>query len=161
MVEDSLITEEMRNKIGIESEPEVYEIEKGMIRRFVLAIDDPNPLWQDEECARKSRYGGIVAPPTFILTIGFDELQQQVRESIPYEGILHSSTELECYQPVRPGDAITVITKIANIRERQRSRMGKMVFVTLDITYKNQRQELVAKCQQMFIGYKIEGTRYG
>ncbi len=160
MVEDSLITEELRSKIGVESAPEVYEIEKGMIRRFVLAIDDPNPLWQDEKYARKSRYGGIIAPPTFVLTIGFDELQQ-VLESIPYGGLLHGSTELECYQPVRPGDTITVTTKITNIRERQDRKMGRMVFVTLDITYKNQRQELVAKCQQMIIGYKIEGTRYG
>ena len=161
MVKDSLITEELRSKIGIESEPKVYEVEKGMIRRFVLAVDDPNPLWQDEEYARKSTYGGIIAPPTFVLTIGFDELQQQVLESIPYGGILHGSTELECYQSVRAGDIISVTTKITNIRERQDRRMGKMVFVTLDITYKNQRQELVAKCQQMIIGYKIEGTRYG
>lgn len=156
-----MVTEELRNKIGIEGEPEVYEIEKGMIRRFVLAIDDPNPLWQDEEYARKSRYGGIIAPPTFVLTVGFDELQRQVLESVPYGGILHASTELECFQPVSPGEAITVIAKIANIRERQRSRMGKMVFVTLDITYKNQRQEMVARCQQVFIGYKIEGAKYG
>jgi len=160
MVEDSLVTEELRSKIGVESEPKVYEIEKGMIRRFVLAIDDPNPLWQDEGFARKSRYGGIIAPPTFVLTIGFDELQQ-VLESIPYGGLLHGSTELECYQPVRAGDTITVTTKITNIRERQDRRMGKMVFVTLDVTYKNQKQELVAKCRQMIIGYKIEGTRYG
>ena len=161
MVEDSLITDELRSKIGIESEPELYEIEKGMIRRFALAIDDPNPLWRDEGYARKSRYGGITAPPTFVLTIGFDELQQQVLESIPYGGLLHGSTELECYQPVRPGDVISVTTKIPNIRERQDRRMGKMVFVTLDVTYKNQKQELVAKCQQMIIGYKIEGTRHG
>ena len=161
MVEDSPITEELRRKIGIESEPEVYEIERGMIRRFVLAIDDPNPLWQDEEYARQSRYGGIIAPPTFVLTVGFDELQRQVLESLPYEGILHGSTELECYRLVRPGDAITVIAKIANIRERQSSRTGKMVFVTLEITYKNQRQELVARCQQVFIGYKIGGAKYG
>ena len=157
MVEDSLITEELRSKIGIESEPGVYEIEKGMIRRFVLAIDDPNPLWQDEEYAKKSKYGGVIAPPTFVLTLGFNELQQQ----LPYESVLHGSTELECHQPVRAGDTIAVTTKITNIRERQDKRMNKMVFVTLDVTYKNQRQELVAKCQQMIIGYKVEGTRYG
>ncbi len=160
MVEDSLITEELRSKIGTESAPEEYEIEKGMVRRFVLAIDDPNPWWQDEEYARKSKYGGIIAPPAFVLTIGFDKLQQ-VLESIPHGGILHGSTELEYYQPVRAGDIISVTTKIANIRERQDSRMGKTVFVFLDVTYKNQRQELVAKCQQMLIGYKTEGTRYG
>ena len=63
MVEDSLITEELKDKICIELEPMVCEVEKGMIQRFVLAIDDPNCLWRDEEFASKSRYGGIVAPP--------------------------------------------------------------------------------------------------
>ncbi len=161
MVEDSLSAEELRSKIGMESAPEVYEIEKGMIRRFVLAIDDPNPLWQDEGYAGKSRYGGIIAPPTFVLTLGFDKLQQLVAESILCGGILHGSTELECYQSVRAGDTITVTTKITNIRERQDARMGKTVFIVLDLTYKNQGQELVAKCQQMIIGYKTEGARYG
>ena len=160
MTEDAAITEDLRNLLDMEIGPEVYEIEKGMIRRFVLAIDDPSPLWQDEEYAGKSRYGGIIAPPTFVLTVGFDELQQHVLESIPYGGILHGSTELECYQPVRPGDAVTVTTKIADIRERQGSRMGKTVFVTLDITYKNQRQELIARCRQVFIGYRIEEAKY-
>ena len=161
MAEDSLITGELRSKIGKESTPKVYEIEKGMIRRFVLAIDDPNPLWQDEGYAGKSRYGGIIAPPTFVLAIGFDELQRQVLESIPYGGILHGSTELECYQPVRAGDIISVTTKITNIRERQDRRVGRRVFVVIDVTYKNQRQELVAKCQQMIIGHRVEGKRYG
>ena len=163
MVEDSLITEELRNKIGMELEPVVCEVEKGMIQRFVLAIDDPNCLWRDEEFASKSRYGGIVAPPTFILTVGFEQMQQQraVLALMPYEGGLHGGTELECYQPVRPGDVITAIPKVVDIRERQSERMGKMLFMTLELTYKNQRQELVAKCRQVFIRYKIEGTKHG
>ena len=160
---ESVITDELTTKLGVEAPRVTIEIEKGMLHRLAEAVGDPNSLWQDEDFAGKSRYGGIVAPPTFILTIGFEQMQQQrtVLALMPYEGGLHGSTELECYQPVRPGDAITVITKIANIREREGSRMGKMVFVTLDITYKNQRQELVARCQQVFISYKIEGAKYG
>ena len=145
--------ERLRDKTGEEWQLGVYEIEKGMIRRFVQAIDDPNPLWQDEEYAKKSRYGGIIAPPTFILTIGFEQIPEKATASMPGTGRLHGSTELECYQPVRPGDTITVSGKIVDIRERQGKRMGTMVFMTIDITYKNQRQELVARCRQMFIGY--------
>ncbi len=147
-----MITEELRNKIGIESEPKTYEIEKGMIRRFVLAIDDPNPLWQDEECARKSRYGGIVAPPTFILTIGFEQIQQQILTTIPSGTILHGDTMLECYQVIRPGDVVTATTKITNIRQRQGEK-GKTAFISFEIIYINQRQELVAKCRQMVVSY--------
>ncbi|MFC2069407.1 MaoC family dehydratase N-terminal domain-containing protein [Chloroflexota bacterium] len=66
--------------------------------------------------------------------------------------MLHGGTELECYKPVRPGDTITMITKIANIRERQ-SKMGRTAFISFDITYKNQRQETAAKCRQTVITY--------
>ena len=141
--------EELRSKIGIEAEPEVYEIEKGMVRKFVQAVGDPNPLWQDKDYARKSRYGGIVAPPTFILTVGF-ELIGRLLTSLSSTTLLHGSTELEYYQPVRPGDIVTASPKIANIREHQ-GKKGKLMFITVDITYKNQRQELVAKCRQMVI----------
>jgi len=119
MTKDSPNIDDLRSKIGVEWEPEVYEVEKGMLRRFVQAIDDPNPLWRNEEYASKSRYGGIVAPPTFVLTIGFERIEQQIFASIPTGSILHGETALEYYQPIRPGDVITATTKITNIRERQ------------------------------------------
>ena len=152
MVEGSPDIERLKEKIGEEWQPRVYEIEQGMIRRFVQAIDDPNPLWQDEEYANKSQYGGTIAPPTFVSAIGFEQIQQQMSQSIPYQTLLHGSSDLECYQPIRPGDVVTVTTKITNIRQRQ-GKMGKMAFMTFDTTYKNQRQELVARCRQMVIGY--------
>ena len=152
MTEDSLNIDDLRGKIGVEWEPEVYEVEKGMLQRFVQAIDDPNPLWRNEEYASKSRYGGIVAPPTFVLTIGFERIEQQIFASIPTGSVLHGETALEHYQPIRPGDVITATTKITNIRERQGEK-GQTVFMTFEITYINQRQELVAKCRQMIVSY--------
>ncbi len=143
--------DDLRDEIGVEWEPGVYEIEKGMLQRFVQAIDDPNPLWRNEEYARKSRYGGIVAPPTFVLTIGFEQIQQ-ILASIPSGSILHGDTALEYYQPIRPGDVITATTKITNIRERQGEK-GRTVFMTFEITHINQRQELVARCRQMIVSY--------
>ena len=151
MTEDSLNIDDLRDEIGVEWEPGVYEIEKGMLRRFVQAIDDPNPLWRNEKYASKSRYGGIVAPPTFVLTIGFEQIQQ-ILASIPSGTILHGDTALEYYQPIRPGDVIIATTKITNIRERQGEK-GKTVFMTFEITYINQRQELVARCRQMIVSY--------
>lgn len=131
--------EELKSRIGVEWEGGVYEIERGMIRRFVQAVDDPNPLWRD------------IAPPTFIVTVGLDQIGQ-VLPLAPSATVLHGSTELECYQPIRVGDTVTVTTKIADIRER-RGKMGRTAFVTFDFIYKNQRQELVAKCRQMIISY--------
>ena len=151
MAIDSQVIKELESRVGVEGQPFVYDIEKGLIRRFTRAIGDPNPLWQDEEYAAKTSYGGIIAPPNFILTLGFDKILQVfiLDSSIT---VLHGSTEIECHQPVRPGDVITVTPTIKNVRERQ-GKTGKMLFVIFDMVYKNQRQEPVAVCRQMAIIY--------
>ena len=152
MAEGAADIEALREKVGVEVEAGVYEIEKGMIRKFARAIGDPNPLWQDEAYAGNSQHGGIIAPPTLMLTIGLDRIEQELT-SLPNMTILHGSTELECHQAVRPGDQIGVIIKLANLRERPGKGEGKMVFMTFEINYKNQRQEMVARCRQTLIGY--------
>ncbi len=144
MAENEIIAGEFRDKIGEEWELGVYEIEKGTVRRFARAIDDPNPLWD------------TMAPPSFVLTIGGEQFGENVIAPMFRDGLLHSSTELECHQPVRPGDEITVTGKIANIRER-----SQMAFVTFEISYTNQQRELVARCQQTMIGYKTEKATNG
>ena len=149
MADDGLNIEELKSKIGVEGPPLVYEIEKGMIRRFAQAVGDPNPLWQDDEYGAKSSFGSIVAPQTFILTLGFDQIIHPLTQSLS-QTVLHGSTELDYYLPVKPKDVITVTTKIAGIRQRE-GKIGKMAFVTFDMTYKNQRQEVVAKCRQMAV----------
>jgi acyl dehydratase len=134
--------EKLKSKIGVEWQPREYEIGRDMIRRFTRAVGDPSPLWQD----------GAVAPPTFILAIGFEQFVNDLMSLVPFSTVLMGGTELECYQPIRLGDVITTVFKISSLRERE-GQMGRMAFMTFDSSYKNQRQELVAKCRQMIIGY--------
>ena len=148
---DSKTIEELESRVGVEEEPLVYEIEKGMIQRFARAVGDPNPLWQDEGYAVKAGYDSIIAPSNFILTLGFGKILQDLISN-PEITVLHGSTELESYKEIMPGDVITITNKIRNIRERQGST-GKMLFVTIEMLYKNQKQEPVAECRQMTIIY--------
>ena len=155
----SPIIDNFKDKIGVEWELGMFEVERGMIQRFARAIGDPNPLWHDEEYAGQSKHGGIVAPPTFVVTIGGEQLGQVI-SSFFHDGLLHGSTELECYQTIRPGDRITVTARLTDVRERQGRRAGKMAFVTFDITYTNQRHEPVSRCQQTMIGYETEAAKH-
>jgi acyl dehydratase len=151
MAADGLSIEELKSKIGVEWPPLVYEIEKGTIRRFAQAVGDSSPLWQDDEYGTKSGFGGIIAPPTFVLTLGFDQIIHPLTQ-IPSQTVLHGSTELDYYQPVSPGDVITATTVIAGVRQRE-GKIGKTTFVTFDITYKNQEHVVVARCRQRAIIY--------
>ena len=147
----SVITEEMRSMLGIEVGPQVYEIEKGMIKKFVEAIDDPNPLWQDEEYAKKAGYGGIVCPPTFLMAL---QLTEQIlwakTVKCPLKGFLNGGNEFEYYQPVKLGDIISVTGKLADLQEKE-GKAGKLVIIITEQTYTNQRGEVVAKSWNTFI----------
>jgi hypothetical protein len=41
-----------------------------MIRHWVDALDDRNPVYLDEDFAARTRFGGIVAPPAMLQTWG-------------------------------------------------------------------------------------------
>ncbi|MGA3085668.1 MAG: MaoC family dehydratase N-terminal domain-containing protein [Thermodesulfobacteriota bacterium] len=43
-----------------------FPIEAGHIMMFARAIGDPNPIYYDEDYAKTTEPGGVIAPPTFI-----------------------------------------------------------------------------------------------
>src|SRR5260370_19017376 len=64
------VTDEAKKQIGKVSEARTYDVERGAIRRFAEAIGDPNPLFNSDREARKSRFGGMIAPPPFGRSMG-------------------------------------------------------------------------------------------
>ena len=53
---ESVITQEMKDAIGVESKPTVYSIEKNAVMRFAQAIGDTNPIFTNEDEASKTPY---------------------------------------------------------------------------------------------------------
>jgi acyl dehydratase len=134
--------EKIKAKVVVAWEPREYMIEGEMIRRFARAVGDDNPLWRE----------GEIAPPTFTLSIGFEQFVDDLMKLTIFNTVLMGSTEIESYQPMKRGDVITVVFKISNLRERK-GQTGVMAFMTFDSSYKNQQGELAARCRQMVIGY--------
>jgi acyl dehydratase len=148
-----LLTDELRGFIGREvtyTAPE--EIGRASIRYFALALGDPSPLYRDEDFARATRHGGIVAPPTFVC-----ETCQYLEGPPDEDGYMghvwplplasrrfvRGGNEYEFHQPLRPDDRLTVTWRIADIYERP-TRQGDRLFVVSEVRYANQRGELLA-----------------
>ncbi|MFC1909799.1 MaoC family dehydratase N-terminal domain-containing protein [Chloroflexota bacterium] len=151
MTTEEEIFAELQRMVGIEAPPEVFEIEKGHIRKFADAIGDPNPLYCDEEYSKKSRHGGIIAPPTFLLddgTIAFgDKLMEDCK---PEKGFLNGGIKMECYHPMKTGDVITTRAKLSDVYMKQ-GKAGAMIFMTVEVSYTNQKGELAATGRHNFI----------
>jgi acyl dehydratase len=62
--------EDLRRRIGVKIgqtvEPWCYEATRDNIRHYAHGIGDDNPLWCDPTYAKKTRYGDVVALPSFL-----------------------------------------------------------------------------------------------
>jgi acyl dehydratase len=76
--------------------------------------------------------------------LGFEKVISMLL-SLP-EAVLHGSTELECFEPVKVGDVITVTARVAAVRERPPA-----TFINLELEQHNQKGTLVARCRQLAI----------
>jgi acyl dehydratase len=140
MTVDSAITDEMRAMIGVESPSYTFLVEQGDVARYADAIGDENPLFHDERLARKTSFGGVVVPPTYLIVMRVLE----IRAAPPFRPLpnsLDGGSEWHYLQPVRAGDRLTATRKIADIHERDGAK-GRMVFVVTEITYRNQFDEV-------------------
>ena len=139
---ESFLTEEMRRQaIGLEGAPTFTEVEKGAIIKFAEAIGDDNPVFNDEAAARESRYGGLIAPPTFLRSVGVDRPPYPF--DMPFTRLLDGGSDWEYFHPVRAGDRITAVSEIADIDERT-GRMGLMIITSIVVTYRNQFDQVAA-----------------
>ena len=127
--------------VGLTGQANSRVIEAGAIRRFVEALGDPNPLYTDPEYARGTRWGGVIAPPTFLCTIpaplnmpdlGFGRIN------------LNGGTSYDWYRPVRPGDVITAQATLESVRGTQ-SSSGPLLIMVRKIRYTDQDGRVVAE----------------
>ena len=141
MAGESVITAELQNLVNVEFGPEVYEIEKGMLRKFAEAIDDPNPKWQK------------VAPPTFPAALVPKALLNRLfNADIPLKRLLNGTSELEYLQPIKAGDVVSVTAKLTRLRQVPGAE-GTTLFMFTEMTYTNQRGEVVVKGKNTYIKY--------
>lgn len=111
------------------------------IAKFANGIGDGNPLWSDQEYAQGTRYGTIVAPPSWVFSV-FSGVQYGWRGLSGF----HSASHIDFYLPILRDDRITpeMISTGFN-GPKQSSFADKMVVELNDNLYRNQRDELLTK----------------
>jgi acyl dehydratase len=160
MTEGSALMDELRGLIGIMTQAVVNEVERGAIRRYAEAVGNPNPLYHDVEHARNSRYGELICPPGFFgwplsVSSGAVGMMSTVFGALIKAGllrILDGGIDYDFFLPVRAGDTLAWYARFADARERE-GKEGKMVLVTMELSYMNQRGDLVARARQTFIAH--------
>jgi len=142
---ESLISEQMRAAIGSPlASGQPFAVEKGSIRDLAEAINHLNPLYVDEAYAQSRGHAGVLAPPTYpSYNLALGAPLEVLKFEFPVASILHGSDDWEFLWDIHAGDVLTPRGKLLDLYEKQGKR-GGMLFIVSEITYTNQRGEVVA-----------------
>jgi len=154
-----------------------------MIRHWVAALDDRNPVYLDDAFAATTRFGGVVAPPAMlqvwsmpspkiegIAERGGSPVEIDADNAIKaldragYTGTLATNSELEFVRYLRPGDRLETSNELESISNRKTTGLGQGYFLTWITTYRTTEGEVVGR--QLFRIFKfdpstIDPARFG
>jgi acyl dehydratase len=152
-----LITDEARRWAEGSFKPFRYVVDRTSIARYAHAIGEDDPIHFDSEVAKAAGFDDVVAPPFFPYVIRMHAAHLVPRAELEPDGsfagdvppvestrAMAGETSIELGAPVVAGDEIVLHKRIADMYEKV-GRSGPMVFVTMEFTFTNQRDELVAR----------------
>ncbi len=135
--------------IGREYPSYTYEVGKEKIKEYAKAIKNMDPHYVDEEFAKKSKYGTIIAPPTFAVVIGAHLIEPFFFDKdidLNMAMLVHGEQELEFFDVIKAGDSITTTAKIKDIVNKE-----KLDVISTELDYSNQHGTHVCRGIYTFV----------
>lgn len=138
-------------------------VNQPMIRHWVTAMEDHNPVYVDPTAAGASRFGEIVAPPMMLQTwtmatpkisgiaerggapVEFSDNPLTPLDAAGYIATLATNSEFEVVRYLRLGDVLTSTMEIESVSERKQTRIGPGYFITWVTTYRDAAGEVIGR----------------
>lgn len=131
------------------------------IKKYAIATDDRNPLYLDESYATKAKYGGIVAPYTYIFENNHD-FYHPLEESgliggghvetfaAPFDMIIRGGNDYEFFRRLRPDDIVSFTRTVDSVTLKE-GKTAPLVFLVNKYVYTNQKGEMLAINRETFV----------
>ncbi|HSQ82290.1 MAG TPA: MaoC family dehydratase N-terminal domain-containing protein [Casimicrobiaceae bacterium] len=159
--------DELRTRIGVPLEdtlePWCHEATRDNIRHYAHGIGDDNPLWCDPDYAAKTRYGGIVAPPSFLFACS--RIISGYVGGLPGVHAMWAGADWTWHLPIRRNDEITTEASLKDLIEHGTRFAGRAVQQIYHVNFYNQDGGLVAEADSWCFRTdrdqaREEGTKY-
>ncbi len=147
---------------------EKFPVEASHIMMFARAVGDDNQIYHNEDYAKGTEVGSVIAPPTFAQASAQFDPDYSLRPKIDGDGWfgsggkpsgakprqgggddggggggLHAEQRFTYHRHIKPGDVLSATTKPGKTWEKQSRRAGKLVFSESVTEYRDQNNELV------------------
>ena len=138
-----------RSLLGVEHPIGQFRVTKEMIVRFAESTGETNPVYLDEEKAKETEYGGLIAPPTFCNVFVNGLSRPDIKLEFGDIGFF-AGQAIESLAPIRPGDTLNASTKLKEVYAKT-GRSGKMIFAVWETSLTNQKGDTVALVRESFV----------
>jgi 3-oxo-4,17-pregnadiene-20-carboxyl-CoA hydratase alpha subunit len=143
-------------------------VNQPMIRHWVEAIGDENPIYTQPEAAEKSVHGEIVAPPVMLQAWVMrgvrprpaggegnarDELMQLLDDA-GFTSVVATNCEQEYHRYLHLGDHLSTTTIIESVSDEKATGLGVGHFVTTRVDYRADDGELVGTMRFRILKFK-------
>ncbi|MBX6368509.1 MAG: MaoC family dehydratase N-terminal domain-containing protein [Rhodospirillales bacterium] len=159
--------DELRQRIGVRItdtlEPWCHEATRDNIRHYAHGIGDDNPLWCDPDYAAKTRYGGIIALPSFLFATS--RIISGYVGGLPGVHAMWAGADWTWHQPVRRNDEISTEAWLKDLIEHQTRFAGRSIQQIYHVRFFNQTGDLLAEADSWCFRTdrdqaREEGTKY-
>jgi acyl dehydratase len=106
-------------------EPWVTEATRDAIRHWAHGIGDDNPLWCDPEYAAKSRYGRLVAPPSFVFAL--NRTFSGYVAGLPGVHAMFAGIDVTWHRPILRGDSFATHVHLQDLVEHETRFAGRAI----------------------------------
>jgi len=144
------ITEEgladLRRRIGVKIEntiePWNYEATRDAIRHYAHGIGDDNPLWCDPDYAANTKYGAVVALPSFLFTTS--RIISGYCGGLSGVHAMWAGADWTWHKPVLRNDTIRAEANLKDLIEHQTKFAGRSFQQIYHVDFYNQTGDHVA-----------------
>jgi acyl dehydratase len=138
--------EDLRKRIGVKItdsiEPWNYEATRDAIRHYAHGIGDDNPLWCDPAYADKTKYGSIVALPSFLFST--NRFISGYCGGLSGVHAMWAGADWTWHKPVLRNDTITTEAHLKDLIEHQTRFAGRSFQQIYHVDFYNQNGDHVA-----------------
>jgi acyl dehydratase len=118
-----------------------HEASIDTIRHYAYGLGDDNPLWCDEDYAQRSRFGGIVAPPTFPYSV----FPAGIGPGLPGLQPFQAGGRWDFKRYIKLGERLVPEATLLDVQELQGRRAGRMILMLGEVIYRTAAGEEVAR----------------
>lgn len=133
-------------------------VNQAMIRHWVEAMGDTNPVYVDDAAAKATGRDGVIAPPTMLQAWTMRGLAATLNPSTKptvrselfglldeagFSSVVATNCEQEYHRELRVGDVIAVREVVESVSDEKQTGLGRGHFVSSLMTFTDQNGEVV------------------